>query len=262
MHITENVKQVITKFTCAFCNANIGFDVLFADFSELVSEYGDPLTGIAFAIVRCNQCLMLHNFTFDVIQDEFGFSCKEEWEVDHFRHNNPAVLRAIWVPDEPFAEVTWLKLLGQYPYNQYFSKHIPQHIQKELREAGNCLAFGAYNAAAVMCGRVLEHIVNEYVPDAKGPLGRRMKKLTPVNGSQERQAGKTMIQRPIYDALGEAIEWRNEGAHILEKFLKTPADICELHELTIRIAEYVFAEREIDSLTQKLRSTRIEKNTE
>lgn len=256
LKINERIEKIVTKFTCAFCSASAGYQVQFADSSAGCSEYGDHLGGIAFAIVCCKNCNMLHCFTFEVVHDEFGLQINEEWKMSHHVANNPDVLSARWDSDTGFAATTHLKTLGQYPYNRDFGKQMPKEIREELIEAGNCLAFGAYNAAAVMSGRALEHIVRIYLPEARGTLGVLMKNLVPLDEPQLHNEKKQAIPRPIYKALKEAIEWRNEGAHIHEKFYKTPQDIREFHELTVGIAEYVFAESQLDILTHQLNTVR------
>ncbi|MFZ1265711.1 MAG: hypothetical protein WAU95_04545, partial [Anaerolineae bacterium] len=141
--------------------AQSGYDIVFADHSETRHVYGDLLEGKAIAVLKCRNCRMLNLLVFSVKEEDFGGSM-EESELEPFLAEHPHVLSPGFSEEEGSIAPMWIELMGQYPHGFKLSRDVPVTIRYDLEEAGDCLAVGASNAAAVMCSRAIERLAADF----------------------------------------------------------------------------------------------------
>jgi hypothetical protein len=91
--IDANIRGVIRDFTCGYCSAQAGYNIVFADHSELRHAYGDLLEGAAIAVLKCRDCGMLNLLVFSVKEEDYGGSMTEV-ELDPFLAEHPHILAA------------------------------------------------------------------------------------------------------------------------------------------------------------------------
>jgi len=276
MAIEKNIKGVIKDFTCGFCHSQAGYEIVFAEKSEIYHYYGDLLQGIAFAIVKCYQCQMLNLFVFS-IDDDSNIECliTEEDELEVYLADNPEIIAPGW--DGEHISPTRLKLQGQYPYRHKFSENIPQEIFQDLNEAGNCLAVGSIKASAVMCRRVVESLTEHYGIRKKS--FRQELEMLKENGHIDEVAfenllknstlyndletlrGKGRIDESLYEALSEIRKWGNIGAHKNTQINLDHFSTQQLVKLVIEATEYAFSKQRLDDLTRELSDERNNKQS-
>jgi hypothetical protein len=179
---------------CSYCESKVDATVL-ASNSEYDEEIGEPFKVSLFKCPVCQRTLL---------------GCQE------------------YIPIAPNKEVLgYPKRLWPEP-EKYFDLRIPHLVREVLGEANACHKSKAYNACAVMCGRVLEEISAEHnIKEEK--LEDKLKGLLE----------KGIIDKNLY-AWSEALRLhRNFGAHASnEKVSKE--DARDLLEFANAICDYVF----------------------
>src|SRR5262249_48971023 len=106
--------------------------------------------------------------------------------------------------------------------------NLPADTRTSLDEAQKCFSVGAYNACAVMCGRVLETICREHNVSQKVLAG----------GLQE-LLERRVIDWKLFDWGEELRRHRNIGAHASTEKI-SQADARDLLEFANAICDYVF----------------------
>ena len=241
------IKAIIKDFTCGYCHAQQGYDVVYAGF-DLDKYY---VGGRAFAILKCPSCKRLNLIIFDVVTDELPQPCGagphtsmeeiEEAEKE-FLAEHPETVSVTC--DEN--DVIWRAFLSnpfQYPHGYKFSESIPPLIEGDLVEAGNCLAVRASNAAAVMCRRVVERVAEHLGVPRRRNLEQTLNKLEELG-----------VDKAIVDALRAIKEWGNVGAHSGKDEDVDLPHAREIFNLVITLVEYVFSHDliKIKNMTDKL----------
>jgi hypothetical protein len=123
----------------------------------------------------------------------------------------------------------WETALRLWPQSDMvIDTDFPELVGRSLHEAKACFKASAFDACAVMCGRVLEAICKEYKTNGKRLVSRL----------------KELLEREIIDKKmfrwGDALRKnRNIGAHASDEKIKRE-DAKDLLEFAIAICEYVF----------------------
>jgi hypothetical protein len=167
---------------------------------------------------------------------------------------------------------TWIKLMGQYPYNRKVDENVPNNIVKNLREAGNCLAIGSVDAVAVMCGKILEELVRDYgikgetykmklerLKDAGHIDEMAFRELTSketLYNQIEQLKGEGKLYNLLYEAISEIRKWRNIGAHNDKTDTITQNEARKLVELTTRVIQHISETTTIKRFTEQLAEQR------
>jgi len=111
---------------------------------------------------------------------------------------------------------------------KYLSSDLPDIVRNSLEQAKKCFKVKAYDACAVMCGRVLEGIWTEYKT-----------KNESLKGGLKELLDKQIIDKRIYE-WGEALrKHRNIGAHATKEKI-SKGDARYLLDFAEAICEYVF----------------------
>ncbi len=249
MSIEENIKRLVKNFTCGFCFASSGYEVVFADYSTWRGTYGDLWAGRAFAILKCNHCEMFNLLNFRVEEEDYEFEKSEE-ELGPYLFKNPKIVDSGWYPvskDSFFGTMgmmspMWLAPIGQYPYGYKLNDDIPPEIRRDLQEAGNCLAVNAINASAVMCRRVVERLASNFGVKPQRTLHRTLEKLKELE----------KIDEMLFEALHEVKYWGNLGAHIDSLELDSVEQARELIDLVTQVVEYAYSQDRLKGFTKKL----------
>jgi hypothetical protein len=123
----------------------------------------------------------------------------------------------------------WSQAVRLWPEpKKYYDWSIPNLVRDSLEEAQKCYKGKAFDACAVMCGRVLEAICVEYKTKDKSLQGR-LKELLDQH----------VIDKRIFDWADALRLSRNTGAHATsEKISKE--DALNLLEFSSAICDYVF----------------------
>lgn len=112
--------------------------------------------------------------------------------------------------------------------DKFFDGNLPPIVRNSIDQANKCYKAKAYDACAVMCGRVLEGICSEYKIKNKA-----------LKGGLKILHDREIIDKRIYD-WGEALrEHRNIGAHATDQKISRE-DARYLLDFTEAICEYVF----------------------
>ena len=247
--IEKNIKRLVKEFTCGFCYSQTGYDIIFADYSVLRSYYGDILNGIAVAILRCRQCQMYNSLNFTVVEEDH-ISARDQEELEELLANKPNIISASINPDW----MTIINLSGQFPFGRNFPNDIPEDIIRIIREAGDCLAVGALNAAVVMCRRAVEKLA------VNSGINVKVMQLTKILGQLKANGD---IDEALYEALTEIRYWGNRSAHALHEDEGLEIEQArEMFDLVVHAVEYAFSKRRLENRTMKLRQRRIPKTSE
>lgn len=252
MKIDKNVQGLIQDFTCGYCLAQSGYNIAFAQHSELRGTWGDFYEGRAIAILECRSCKMLNVLVFDVdAEEDVGHPVNE---LGPFLAEHPHIISAGFDKEEGSIYPTWIELMGQYPYGHKLSKEVPQVVQQDLQEAANCLAVGSSNAAAIMCRRVIERLASHFgvKPDKNRMLGVTLKELE----------DRKLIDGKLLSAFKEIKDWGNMGTHPNEG--EEGIDLLEARkvvEFTFLVVEHIFPHKDIRSFSDELRQMREKKTT-
>ena len=147
-------------------------------------------------------------FTFDVVSEQVWLRV-DEWHAHEFyRLKHPGIITMDWmdpVDRTVIDEITWIIPMGQYPYGHKFDDQVPKAVIDSLLEAGNCLAVGALNAAAVMCRRAVEQMGKDFEIEFKN----RTSLCSMLATLEERD----LIDKSLSNILYKVKERGNAGAH-------------------------------------------------
>lgn len=270
--LQRKLQQLVPDFTCGFCQARLGYKIRFADHAETYSDYGDFIGGGGCAVISCANCNRLTILLFDVDVDDFGPSCEDGVSAQLYEAEHPEILHCHWDKDEPFTQITILKCKGQIPTKYQFGRNVPESMSRLINEAANCLAVGSPHAAAVMCRRVLEQLVQHF-GIKQVPKSEVLKDLLAA-GHIDEVAFKALSQEPtlsqaieqvkssgriderLFQALSETRRWGNVGAHVDDSIEIERSDVAKLVVLTGEILEYAFAPERLAARTTELSERR------
>lgn len=126
-------------------------------------------------------------------------------------------------------DADWDKPVRVWPgAEKILGGHLPDIVRNSLEQAKKCFKATAYDACAVMCGRVLEGICSEYKTKTKF-----------LRGGLKELLDKQVIDKRIYE-WGEALrEHRNIGAHARKEKI-SKEDARYLLDFAEAICEYIF----------------------
>ncbi len=235
--ITRNVRGMVTDFTCGHCFARSGYEILAAHcLWRHDDSWGQYVDGKAFAIVKCRNCSLGSLFVFDVVSDDAPQHADEPFDVDFYLAEHPEVVMVAYEPLEGI-EPTCLVLMGQYPYGRNFDEQISKGIRESLNEAGNCLAVGAFHAAAAMCRRAIEYMSKD--------LGIEFKSGTKLFQMLLMLDQKGLIEKPLSNILHEVKERGNVGVHSEDETGMTENEVHELFNLVVAVIEYFYLKRKL-----------------
>lgn len=150
--------------------------------------------------------------------------CRDEFALKEFFDRNPDVVNDHWDSEEGMFEYTWMEYQGQYPSGRKVSSAVPDDVRDALREASNCLAVGASDAAVLMSRCVIERLVS-HLDEAqnRARLADALKSLK----------NKKIISEAMYRFLFEIKEWGNIIAHPKDRL---PINLREAQ----KVVEFVF----------------------
>jgi hypothetical protein len=113
------------------------------------------------------------------------------------------------------------------PADTEVSSAIPAAARRDIKDAQKCLSHGIYSAAAVLCGKALERLIQEKV--GANMIGRGLAELK----------AKGVIDERLF-AWAEALrKERNIGAHASEQDT-TRENAQDVIDFTIAIFDYVY----------------------
>lgn len=123
----------------------------------------------------------------------------------------------------------WSNTIRLWPDpEKHIARNIPALVRNSLKEAEKCYDCGAYNACAVMCGKVLESICS--VQGIKNKI---------LAGGLKELLDKQVIDKRIYE-WGETLrKHRNIGAHVTEESI-SKKDAEDLLDFVNAICDYIF----------------------
>lgn len=201
MDTSKIVVDLIGDFSCGYCSRHRGYDILYS----AVEGWDEPelyFRPKGFTVVQCRNCRLLTLFSLQSRSIQASTPVQENGEADpYYLLEHPNLIDY----DPEFYLQTWLDYQGQYPASVIVDGAVPGEIIDDLREAANCLAVGAPNAAVIMSRRVVERLARHYDPSIskREDLHKMLLKL--------KKASK--IDDAFYEALFEVKEWGNVGAH-------------------------------------------------
>jgi len=121
----------------------------------------------------------------------------------------------------------YTKRLWPSPSAVDVSLNIPHAAQIDIKDAQKCFSHGIYSAAAVLCGRALEHLIKEKVGD-----------YMIAKGIAELKA-KGIIDQRLFEWAEALRKERNIGAHASEENT-TKENAEDIIDFTIAIFDYVY----------------------
>lgn len=246
MDVTEAVYRIMTDFTCGYCFAQSGYEVVTADCLWRHDNSwlgGVAVEGKAFVIVKCRSCGLPNLLVFNVYYDEHIFYVDENFSPAFYCTSHLDVISVDWDPsDNTVYGYTSISFIGQYPYGKRLSKSIPEQIHNDLQEAGNCLAVNAASACAVMCRRVIERLAESLHIERKLTLDKKLIKMRDMG----------YIDETLFEALYEVKQWGNIGAHADNSNTIGLEEARNLLELTIQSVEYSYSQEELKIHTENL----------
>ena len=248
MLIDRNIQGLITDFTCGFCSAQSGYEFAFAGHSEWRGSWGGLCEGRAIAVLECRNCKMLNVLTFKVDEDDNEWPMTD-WELGPYLAEHPEIIEARYDSSQDTISPVWVALIGQYPHGHKLSNSIPALVRQDLKEAGNCLAVGAFDAAVIMSRRVVERLAAHagVKPDKGRMLGETLKMLEQ----------KKLIDEALLKAFREIKEWGNIGTHPSEDDEGlSMADAKTIVEFVHQVVDQIFPTADIRSTTDELRQRR------
>lgn len=245
--LTYKIKELIREFTCGFCNSQAGYEIEFAKASTWHDNEIGFVDGCIIAVLKCRNCGMLNTFIFRLIEDNYDepFS----GDINLYVIENPNILYAGYDEFEHTINPTRIEIIGQYPYGHKISNTVPDALRQDLREAGNCLAVNAPNAAVIMCRRVVQRLVS-YL----GTERRSKKDLHDVLKELQNKGNGSLI---AYNALDEIRMWGNSSAHPSDD--KTEINLQEAQkivEFVSYIVDCVFPKRDSDKMLEEIKNAR------
>ncbi|MDR3480515.1 MAG: DUF4145 domain-containing protein [Burkholderiaceae bacterium] len=107
------------------------------------------------------------------------------------------------------------------------SAAIPQAARRDIKDAQKCLSHGIYSAAAVLCGKALEHLIKEKTGNHM--IGKGIAELK----------AKAIIDERLFDWAEALRKERNIGAHASEEET-TKENAQDIIDFTIAIFDYVY----------------------
>ncbi|MBN2256493.1 MAG: DUF4145 domain-containing protein [Anaerolineaceae bacterium] len=239
MALETNIEHLITDFTCGFCLAQLGYEIIFADRSEcLPPGFFLPTAGQALAVIQCHSC-KTHSVLFFAVEDQEEPFPMEETRAYYYLEEHPEIIDdegkllssyeadgVSYVVIPPLR----LKLMGQYPYARKFDDGIPESLRQDVQEAGSCLAIGAANASAVMSRRVVERLAKS--------LGLEVKPRDSLCSILKKLKDGSHIDETLFNAMMEVKDWGNIGAHPGEEDSLKFDDARQVLSLVIQAIEY------------------------
>lgn len=272
MDVSKNVRGIVKDFTCGFCTAQSGYNIVLADYCAITGSYGDLVVGKIFAVVSCHDCKMQSLLIFDVYEEERGLITIDVLP-EIYLEDHPEVIASFWDNSSGgFLDLTYACLMGQYPYGRKFNSKIPETITHELEESGNCLSVGAYNASALMCGRAVERLV-EYLGVKYESSTAKIARLY-AEGHLDDIARESLLEKEdlstsidklhttqkidgvLYKTLSEIRKWRNQGSHTGDTITLGHSDVELLLKLSIEAVEYASSQERQQSVTDELSDRR------
>jgi hypothetical protein len=134
---------------------------------------------------------------------------------------------SIYLDEQMNYEWSHAERLWPAPANTEVSSSIPDAARRDIKEAQKCVSHGIYSAAAVLCGRALERLIQE-----KAGAG------TIAKGLAELKA-KGIIDDRLYGWAEALRKERNIGAHASEHDT-TRENAQDVVDFTIAIFDYVY----------------------
>jgi|SanBayMetagenome_1026888.scaffolds.fasta_scaffold09242_2 Domain of unknown function (DUF4145) len=247
--LTYKIKGLITEFTCGFCNSQAGYEIEFAKDSTWHDNEIGFLDGCVIAVLKCRNCGMLNTFIFKLIKDDYEepFS----GDINLYVIENPNILDPGYDEFEHRINPTWIEIIGQYPYGHKISHTVPDAWRQDLREAGNCLAVNAPNAAVIMCRRVVQRLATYLLTE---PSKCNSQKLSTALKQLKKEGN---VDEIALKALDEIREWGNSSAHPSDD--ETEINLQEAQkivEFVSYIVDCVFPKRDSDKMLEELERTR------
>lgn len=253
MDISENIRGLIKDFTCGYCSARSGYIVAFSDWSAWRGAWGDLYAGCAIAVLECSNCKMLNALIFEVDEEDNDIPF-DGGHIGPYLVEHPEILQAGYDESQNTYSPVWMELLGQYPHGLKLNEAVPEQIRQDMREAGNCLAVGASNAAIIMCRRVVERLATHIgvKSDKNRMLGATLKELE----------DRKLVSENLLKALREIKDWGNITTHPSEdeKYIDL-SEARKIVDLVFHIVESVFPKVDINKTADELKRMRENKRT-
>lgn len=160
---------VVTEFTCGYCKAQAGYNIVYADRCEETSIHGDFIGGRGFVVLECRSCKMLNLVTLKISSDLNEYPAGNNFGNALYLAKHLNVLQTNYDQDTNTIQPFRVEYCGQFPSGLKMDKNVPIGIRHDIEEAGNCLSVDVANAVLLMCRRVVEKMVVDFgIPSKKG----------------------------------------------------------------------------------------------
>lgn len=203
------------------------------------------MDGCVIAVLKCRNCGMLNTFIFRLIEDNYDepFS----GDINLYVIENPNILYAGYDEFEHTINPTRIEIIGQYPYGHKISNTVPDALRQDLREAGNCLAVNAPNAAVIMCRRVVQRLTTYLLAEPSKCKSSTLFQIL------EQLKNEGNVDEIALKALEEIRQWGNLSAHLPDD--ETEINLQEAQkivEFVFYIVERVFPKTDIEKMSEEL----------